>query len=55
MVSPSNLYLIIRLKFKGNHNPFQLSRNLKRAEALSEKISIATQVSLEDEIEEQFQ
>ncbi len=50
-----NLYLFHRLKLKGNHNPFQLSRNLERAEALSEKIRIATQVSLEDEIEEQFQ
>ncbi len=45
----------VRLKLKGNHNPFQLSRNLARAEAFSEKIRIATQVSLKDEIEEQFQ
>ena len=32
-----------------------MSKNLERAGALSEKIRIATQVSLEDEIEEQFQ
>jgi len=46
---------VYRIKLSGNHNPFQLSRNLERAEALSEKIRIANQVSLEDEIEKQFQ
>jgi len=50
-----NLHLFYRLKLNGNHNPFQLSRNLERAEAFSEKIRIALQVSLEDEIEEQLQ
>ena len=50
-----NFYLFHRLKLNGNHNPFQLSKNLERAGALGEKIRIATQVSLEDEIEEQFQ
>ena len=50
-----NLYLFHMLKLIGNHNPFQLSKNLERAGALPEKIRIATQVSLEDEIEEQFQ
>jgi hypothetical protein len=54
-VSSSNLYLFHRLKLKGNHNPFQLSRNLERAEVLSQKIRIATQVSFEDEIKEEFQ
>ncbi len=50
-----NLHLFHRLKLNGNHNPFQLSKNLERAGALSEKIIIATHVSLEDEVEEQFQ
>ena len=55
MASPLNLYLLNRLKLNGNHNPFQLSGNLERAEAFSEKIRIAIQVSIEDEIEDQFQ
>ena len=42
------------LKLNGNHNPVQLSKNPERAKALSEKIRIATQVSPEDKIEEQF-
>ncbi len=40
---------------KGKHNQFQLSRNLERAEMLSGKIRIATQVSHGNEIEKQFQ
>lgn len=50
-----NLYLFHMLKLNGNHNPFQLSKNLEKAGTLSEKIRIATQVSPEDEIEQQFQ